>query len=66
LTRGDDGSHLLQKYLKAIDKDRKPYTLEVDEVKVNESLMKRELSRSDVSPAIKALSRDADHAGTAK
>jgi hypothetical protein len=47
----------LQKYLKAIDKDRKPYTLEVDEVKVNESLMKRELSRSDSSRLSRQLSK---------
>jgi hypothetical protein len=46
-----------RKYLKAIDKDRKPYTLEVDEVKVNESLMKRELSRSDSSRLSRQLSK---------
>lgn len=46
-----------RKYLKAIDKDRKPYTLEVDEVKVTESLMKRELSRSDSSRLSRQLSK---------
>jgi len=48
----------LQKHLKAIEKDRKPYTLEEDEVKVQESLLqKRELSRSDSSRLSRQLSK---------
>lgn len=47
----------VQKAMKAIEKDRKPYTLEVDEVKVQESLLKRELSRSDSSRLSRQLSK---------
>jgi len=46
-----------RKHLKAIEKDRKPYTLEEDEVKVQESLQKRELSRSDSSRLSRQLSK---------
>lgn len=38
-----------RKKLKAIEKDRKPYTLENDELKVQESLLKRDLSRKNSS-----------------
>ena len=48
---------LVQKHLKAIEKDRKPYTLEADEVKVQESLLKRDLSRSDSSRLSRQLSK---------
>jgi hypothetical protein len=48
---------LLQKHLKAIEKDRKPYTLEDDELKVQESLMKRELSRKDSCRLSRQLSK---------
>jgi hypothetical protein len=47
----------MQKHLKAIAKDRKPYTLEVEEVKVQESLLKRDLSRSDSSRLSRELSK---------
>jgi len=46
-----------RKAMKAIEKDRKPYTLEVDEVKVQESLLKRDLSRSDSSRLSRELSK---------
>jgi hypothetical protein len=48
---------LLQKHLKAIEKDRKPYTLEDDELKVQESLMKCELSRKDSCRLSRQLSK---------
>lgn len=47
----------MQKHLKAIEKDRKPYTLEDDELKVQESLMKRELSRKDSCRLSRQLSK---------
>jgi hypothetical protein len=47
----------LQKHLKVIEKDRKPYTLEADEVKVQESLLKRDLSRKDSSRLSRQLSK---------
>jgi hypothetical protein len=44
-----ESSCAVQKKLKAIEKDRKPYTLENDELKVQESLLKRDLSRKNSS-----------------
>lgn len=46
-----------RKHLKVIEKDRKPYTLEADEVKVQESLLKRDLSRKDSSRLSRQLSK---------
>jgi hypothetical protein len=46
-----------QKHLRAIEKDRKPYTLEVDEVKVQESILKRDLSKSESSRLSRQLSK---------
>ncbi|CAK9199735.1 unnamed protein product [Sphagnum troendelagicum] len=46
-----------RKHLKAIEKDRKPYTLEDDELKVQESLMKCELSRKDSCRLSRQLSK---------
>lgn len=46
-----------RKHLKAIEKDRKPYTLEVDEVKVQESLLKRDRSKSDSNRLSRQLSK---------
>lgn len=51
------GAWVLQKHLKAIEKDRKPYTLEVDEVKVQESLLKRDRSKSDSNRLSRQLSK---------
>ncbi|KAH9559866.1 hypothetical protein CY35_06G077700 [Sphagnum magellanicum] len=42
---------------RVIEKDRKPYTLEADEVKVQESLLKRDLSRKDSSRLSRQLSK---------
>ena len=49
--------YVLQKHLRAIEKDRKPYTLEVDEVKVQESILKRDLSKSESSRLSRQLSK---------
>lgn len=48
---------LAQKCLKAIEKDKNSYTLEVDEVKVQESLLKRELSRNYSKQLSRQLSK---------
>lgn len=49
--------YVSQKHLRAIEKDRKPYTLEVDEVKVQESILKRDLSKSESSRLSRQLSK---------
>ena len=48
-SHGDNGFCLLHKYLKAIDKDMKPYIFKLNEVKEQESLMKRELFKNESS-----------------